>query len=105
MDRFAWKKNAIFPWTKASVIVLGFLKDEPMFFYDQVNPHNRVSDPEILREIGKQAAHFGVLGGRGRDLIIGEIQDPANPQRKILVVSTMANWKRFEAEKKQAVKE
>lgn len=99
MDRFIWKKNATFPWAKARVIVLGFLKDEPSFFYDSISPHNKVLDPEILQSIGKQAAGFGVLGGRGRELIIGEIRDPANSKRKILIIASIENWKRFDAEK------
>jgi len=105
MDRFNWKKNAIFPWAKAAVIVLGFLKDEPAFFYNAISPHNRVTDPEILQEIGKVTPHFGVLGGRGRDLIIGEIRDPAEQSRKILIIASMANWKRFEAVRKREIKD
>ncbi len=104
MDRFTWKRNAIFPWTKAAVIVLGYIEERPDFFYDSVSPHTRVTDPEILTAVGKEAGHFGVLGGRGRDLIIGEIRDPANQNRKIPIIASIAVWKVFEKEKMKALK-
>ena len=96
MDRFIWKKNAIFPWTKATVIVLGYVGERPDFFYDMISPETRVKDPEILSAIGKESPNFGVLGGRGRDLIIGELKDPVNSDHKIPIVTSLPIWKNFE---------
>ncbi len=104
MDRFTWKGNAIFPWTKATVIVLGYIDDRPDFFYDTVSPRTRIVDPEILQAIGQEAPHFGVIGGRGRELIIGEIKDPANPNRRIPIIASIAVWKTFEREKTKYLK-
>ncbi len=104
MDRFTWKGNVIFPWAKASVIVLGYLKERPDFFYDTVSPRSRIADPEILTAIGKEAPNFGVLGGRGRDLIIGEIRDPANDNRKIPIIASIPIWKTFEKQRAKVVK-
>ncbi len=104
MDRFTWKGNSIFPWTKAAVIVLGYIDERPDFFYDTVSPRTRIVDPEILTAIGKEAPNFGVLGGRGRDLIIGEIQDPANTTRKIPLITSIPTWKTFEKERNKFLK-
>jgi hypothetical protein len=104
MDRFIWKGNAIFPWTKAVIIVLGFSEERPDFFYDTVSSRTRIVDPELLEAIGKEVPHFGVLGGRGRDLIIGEIKDPANPKRKIPIIASIAVWKKYEKERTKAMK-
>ncbi len=104
MDRFTWKGNVIFPWTKASVIVLGYIDERPDFFYDTVSPRTRITDPEILSAIGKETPHFGVLGGRGRDLIIGEIRDPANNNRKIPIIASIPIWKVFEKARAKIVK-
>jgi len=104
MDRFSWKLNAIFPWTKATKIVLGYVAERPDFFYNTVSTRSRIVDPEILTAIGKEAPHFGVLGGRGRDLIIGEITDPTNSKRKIPIISSIKTWKTFEKERAKALK-
>ncbi len=104
MDRFTWKGNSIFPWTKATVIVLGYIEDRPDFFYDAVSPRTRIVDPEILTAIGNEVPRFGVLGGRGRDLIIGEIQDPANNQRRIPIIASIPTWKTFENARAKLVK-
>ncbi len=104
MDRFTWKGNVIFPWTKATVIVLGYIEEQPDFFYDSVSPRTRITDPEILTAIGEETPHFGVLGGRGRDLIIGEIKDPANGDRKIPIIASIPIWKIFEKQRAKVVK-
>ncbi len=104
MDRFAWKGNVIFPWTKANIIVLGYVDERPDFFYDTVSLRTRVTDPEILSAIGKEVPHFGVIGGRGRDLILGEIKDPANPNRKIAIISSIMAWRSFEKDRSKLFK-
>ncbi|OLS12482.1 MAG: hypothetical protein RBG13Loki_3903 [Promethearchaeota archaeon CR_4] len=104
MDRFTWKQNVIFPWTKASIIVLGYIAERPSFFYDSVSARTCIEDPEILAAIGKEAPYFGVLGGRGRDLIIGEITDPINTSRKIPIISSIKTWKSFEKERAKLIK-
>ena len=104
MDRFLWKGNTIFSWTKASIIILGYIEERPDFFYDTVSSRTRIADPEILEAIGKEAPHFGVLGGRGRDLIVGEIKDPANPRRKIPIIASIAVWKKYETERIKVLK-
>jgi hypothetical protein len=105
--RFRWRKMITKPPENVKQLVMKWSREEnaaKYYFEKQYEGYedaavslDEIVNVKILEKISKTESTYKVIGARGRNIIIGEIdlREFGIPHEKLLILSSLADWREF----------
>jgi predicted nucleic acid-binding OB-fold protein len=101
--RFKWKNITSQPPKNIKNIIMKLLQKTPKYYYEIFNENTRKTELQeihnlnTLDEINKISNNFKVIGAKGRNIIIGEInlKELSSTKGAILILSSLTDWKKY----------
>ena len=105
--RFRWRemitkppdnvKQLVMKWSRDEKVAKYYFEKEYEGYKDAVVSLDEIVNIKILEKISKTESSYKVIGARGRNIIIGEIdlRKFGIPLEKLLILSSLADWREF----------
>ena len=105
--RFQWREMITQPPKNVKQLVMKWSKEEksPKYYFEKAYEGyeeaatglDEIVNIKILEKIAKTESSYKVIGARGRNIIIGEINlaEFGIPKEKLLILSSLADWREF----------
>jgi hypothetical protein len=105
--RYKWKEMISKPPENVKQLVMKWSNEEnaPKYYFekqyegyeDAAVSLDEIVNIKILEKISKTESSYKVIGARGRNIIIGEINltEFGIPNEKLLILSSLADWREF----------
>jgi hypothetical protein len=105
--RFRWREMITQPPENVKQLVMKWSIEEksPKYYFEKdyegyeeaATGLDEIVNIKILEKIAKTESSYKVIGARGRNIIIGEINltEFGIPKEKLLILSSLADWREF----------
>jgi len=105
--RFKWREMITKPPENVKQLVMKWSREEnaPKYYFEKsyegyeeaASGLDEIVNIKILEKIAKTESSYKVIGARGRNIIIGEINltEFGIPKEKLLILSSLADWREF----------
>ncbi|MHA1111344.1 MAG: hypothetical protein ACTSRE_09595 [Promethearchaeota archaeon] len=105
--RFRWREMITQPPKNVKQLVMKWSREEksPRYYFEKAYEGyeeaatglDEIVNIKILEKIAKTESSYKVIGARGRNIIIGEINlsEFGIPREKLLILSSLVDWREF----------
>ncbi len=104
--RFKWRQVMSPPENVKQLVMKWSIEEKaPKYYYEKAYEGyeeaatglDEIVNIKILEKITKNESTYKVIGARGRNIIIGEINltEFGIPKEKLLILSSLADWREF----------